>query len=117
MSAYNKLTPELARELETLVGPGRFQYGDRVKEEYSHDEMPIYGRHLPEAVVLTETTEEVSAVLRFCHTLGFGGYKDFRYALTSELRAQATTGGADNPLREAARGMAEAVSACAEAAT
>ena len=66
MSAYNKLTPELARELETLVGPGRFQYGDRVKEEYSHDEMPIYGRHLPEAVVLTETTEEVSAVLRFC---------------------------------------------------
>ena len=71
MSAYNKLTPELARELETLVGPGRFQYGDRVKEEYSHDEMPIYGRHLPEAVVLTETTEEVSAVLRFCweHTI------------------------------------------------
>ena len=66
MSAYNKLTPELAQRLETVVGPGRFQYGERVKEEYSHDEMPIYGRYLPEAVVLAETTEEVSEVMRLC---------------------------------------------------
>ena len=66
MSAYNKLTPELAQRLETVVGSGRFQYGERVKEEYSHDEMPIYGRYLPEAVVLAETTEEVSEVMRLC---------------------------------------------------
>ena len=66
MTAYKKLTPELAQELETIVGPGRFQYGEKVKEEYSHDEMPIYGRHLPEAVVLAETTEEVSEVMKRC---------------------------------------------------
>ena len=30
MSAYNKLTPQLARELEAIVGPGRFQYVDMV---------------------------------------------------------------------------------------
>ena len=66
MTAYKKLGPELAGELEAIVGPGRFQYGEKVKEEYSHDEMPIYGRYLPEAVVLAETTEEVSAVMRLC---------------------------------------------------
>ena len=66
MTGYKKLTPELARELEAIVGPGRFQYGEKVKEEFSHDEMPIYGRHLPEAVVLAETTEEVSEVMRLC---------------------------------------------------
>ena len=66
MTAYKKLTPELAQELEAIVGPGRFQFGDKVKEEYSHDEMPIYGRHLPEAVVLAETTEEVSEVMKLC---------------------------------------------------
>lgn len=31
-----------------------------------------------------------SAVLRFCHTLGFTGYKEFRYALANELRQAQT---------------------------
>ena len=47
MSQYNKLTPELAEKLQTIVGEKRFQYGDAVKEAYSHDEMPIYGRFMP----------------------------------------------------------------------
>ena len=44
MSSYNKLTPELAAELRAIVGERRFEYGDQVKENYSHDEMPIYGK-------------------------------------------------------------------------
>lgn len=31
-----------------------------------------------------------SAVLRFCQTLGFDGYKDFRYELINELKSQTT---------------------------
>ena len=66
MANYTRLNPALAEELRAIVGPARFQYGKAVKEEYSHDEMPIYGRHMPEAVCLVESTEEVSAVLRLC---------------------------------------------------
>ena len=67
MASYNKLSPAAAEKLRAVVGEGRFQYGDAVREEYSHDEMPIYGRCLPEAVCLAESTEEVSAILKICH--------------------------------------------------
>lgn len=67
MSQYNKLTPALAEELRSVLGEKRFQYGDAVKEAYSHDEMPIYGRFMPEAVCLVESTEEVSAIMKLCH--------------------------------------------------
>jgi glycolate oxidase len=67
MASYNKLSPAAAEKLRAIVGDGRFQYGDTVREEYSHDEMPIYGRYLPEAVCLAESTEEVSAILKLCH--------------------------------------------------
>ena len=66
MPEYNKLTPALAEELRSLLGEKRFQYGEGVKEAYSHDEMPIYGKHLPEAVCLVESTEEVSAIMKLC---------------------------------------------------
>ena len=66
MPDYNKLTPALAEELRQLLGEKRFQYGEGVKEAYSHDEMPIYGKHLPEAVCLVENTEEVSAIMKLC---------------------------------------------------
>ena len=57
MMNYNKLTPALAEELRSLLGEKRFQYGEGVKEAYSHDEMPIYGKFMPEAVCLVESTE------------------------------------------------------------
>lgn len=66
MPDYNKLTPALAEELRQLLGEKRFQYGEGVKEAYSHDEMPIYGKYLPEAVCLVESTEEVSAIMKLC---------------------------------------------------
>ena len=66
MPEYNKLSAQLAQQLCDIVGERRFQHGEQVKPEYSHDEMPIYGKYLPEAVCLAETTEEVSAIMRIC---------------------------------------------------
>ena len=66
MAKYNKLTPETAEQLRAVVGARRFSAGEDVKEEYSHDEMPIYGKALPEAVCLVETTEEVSEIMKIC---------------------------------------------------
>ena len=67
MPRYNTLTPELAEKLCAITGQSRFQYGEQVKEDYSHDEMPIYGKHLPEAVCFVETTEETAAIMKLCH--------------------------------------------------
>ena len=66
MSEYGKLTAETAAKLSEILGEKRFQYGDKVNENYSHDEMPIYGRCFPEAVCLAESTEEVSAIMKIC---------------------------------------------------
>ena len=43
MPEYNKLNSEIAGKLCAVVGERRFQLGDQVKPDYSHDEMPIYG--------------------------------------------------------------------------
>ena len=67
MESYNKLTSELAEQLRELVGAQNFMAGDAVKEDYSHDEMPLYGKYLPEAVCLAESTGQVSAILKLCN--------------------------------------------------
>ena len=71
MAHYNTLRPEDAEALKQFVGPGCFYAGDSVKEDFSHDEMPIYGKHRPEAVLQPVNTEEVAAVMRYCaaHTI------------------------------------------------
>ena len=47
---YQKLTPELIEQLKAIA-PGRvFTNGD-INEDYTHDEMPIYGTHMPEMAV------------------------------------------------------------------
>lgn len=67
MANYNPVTPEIAEQLKAIVGEKRFQYGDAVKEDYAHDEMPIYGKFYPEAVCEVESTEEVSAIMKICY--------------------------------------------------
>lgn len=40
---YQTLTPELLEQL-TAIAPGRVFAGSDINEDYSHDEMPIYGK-------------------------------------------------------------------------
>ena len=57
----------IAAQLQAIVGAKRFFAGDAVKDDFSHDEMPIYGKYYPEVVCEAESTEEVSAILRVCY--------------------------------------------------
>ncbi len=66
MARYNKITPELEGRLRDIVGEGRFSRSPAVSPDFSHDEMPIYGRYFPEAVCEAESTEEVAAIVRLC---------------------------------------------------
>ena len=60
MAKFNPITAEIAEQLKAVVGEKRFQYGETVKEEFSHDEMPIYGKFVPEAVVEVEYHDVIS---------------------------------------------------------
>ena len=63
---YQTLTPELIQQLSDIA-PGRVFTGSDIKEDYAHDEMPIYGKAMPEAVVEVLTTEEIAAVMKLCN--------------------------------------------------
>ena len=47
--------------------PGRVYTGSDIKPDYAHDEMPIYGERMPDAVVEVTSTEEVAAVCKICY--------------------------------------------------
>lgn len=63
---YKSLTPGLLEQLRAAV-PGRVHTGEDMKPDYSHDEMPIYGQRMPDAVVECASTEEVAAVCKICY--------------------------------------------------
>ncbi|MCY6484596.1 FAD-binding oxidoreductase [Clostridium aestuarii] len=66
MAEYNKLTEEIISKLQQAA-PGHILTGDDINEDYSHDEMPIYGKSAPEVVFMAHSTEEVAAVVKICN--------------------------------------------------
>ena len=67
MSNYNKVTPEIVEQLKAVVDPKRVYTGEDINEDFTHDEMSIYGKADPEAVVDALTTEEVAAVMKIAY--------------------------------------------------
>lgn len=65
MPAYKKLTEPVLERLRRVLGEA-LVFGEAVKEDFSHDEMPIYGKFAPEAVCFPSSTEEVTEVMRIC---------------------------------------------------
>ena len=65
MPAYNKLTGPVLERLRGVLGEA-LVFGEAVKDDFSHDEMPIYGKFAPEAVCFPRSTEEVARVMRIC---------------------------------------------------
>lgn len=66
MAKYNELTPEIIEKLKEAA-PGHILTGDEINEDYSHDEMPIYGKRAPQVVLMAHSTEEVAAVVKICN--------------------------------------------------
>lgn len=56
--SYNQVTPELIEAFKKIV-PGKVFTGDEINADYSHDEMPIYGKGAPTVLVEATTTEDV----------------------------------------------------------
>ena len=64
MTKYKKVTPEIAAQLQAIVGAKRFFAGDAVKDDFSHDEMHIYGKYYPEVVCATKMTSPSRRAVR-----------------------------------------------------
>ncbi|MCJ7854797.1 FAD-binding oxidoreductase [Lachnospiraceae bacterium NSJ-143] len=66
MAQYNKVTAEVVEKLKAIA-PNRVFAGEEINEDYIHDEMPIYGKFAPEAVVEAASTEEISEIMKVCN--------------------------------------------------
>jgi glycolate oxidase len=67
MSGYNTITPEIIDQIKGVVAPNRVYTGEDINEDFSHDEMSIYGKRMPDAVVSPISTEEVAAVMKIAY--------------------------------------------------
>jgi len=63
---YNKVTPEIIEAIKAAA-PGHVLVGEQINEDYSHDEMSIYGKAMPDVLVEATSTEEVAAVMKICN--------------------------------------------------
>ncbi len=66
MQQYRQAGPEDVRAFRAMLSPERVLCGEQVSEDYARDEMTEYGEYRPDAVLLPESAEEVSRVLRHC---------------------------------------------------
>ena len=63
---YGRVTQEIIDRLNEIA-PRRVYTGDEINDDFTHDEMSIYGKAKPEAVVEPLTTEEAAAVMKLCN--------------------------------------------------
>ena len=65
MRKYQEITPEILEKLQQAA-PGHVYTGSDINEDYSHDEMQLYGSHMPDVLIIPTSTEEISAVMKIC---------------------------------------------------
>ncbi len=66
MDYYNELTPEIIERLQAAA-PGHIVTGENISEDYARDEMPIYGKQMPDVVLMAASAEEIAAVMKICN--------------------------------------------------
>ncbi|MDR2898998.1 MAG: FAD-binding oxidoreductase, partial [Clostridiales bacterium] len=54
-------------EIMTKICPGRTYSGEEINEDYTHDEMKIYGQYMPDIVAEVLSADEVSSLLAYCN--------------------------------------------------
>ena len=64
---YGRVTQGESFNCLNEIAPRRVYTGDEINDDFTHDEMSIYGKAKPEAVVEPLTTEEAAAVMKLCN--------------------------------------------------
>ena len=63
---YHQVTPEILEQFKAIV-PGKVYAGGEINSDYFHDEMPIYGKGVPEVLIEATTTEDIAAIMKVCY--------------------------------------------------
>ena len=64
---YNKITPSDIKKLAAICGGEHVFTGAAIHEDFSHDEMTIYGVFAPDVVAEALSTEQVSTVMAYAY--------------------------------------------------
>lgn len=62
---YNKIDDKGIEYLKSITAEHRVTVGSDILPEYHHDEMPEYGVFPPDIMIEAESTQEVSAIMRY----------------------------------------------------
>jgi len=63
--AYKKIDPKDLEFLRSITAENRVFSGEKINDDYTHDEMTEYGKFRPEAVVEALSTQEVSKIMEY----------------------------------------------------
>ena len=63
MDGYKQVTPEDIENLKIICSGERVFTGAEINEDFYHDEMPEYGKFMPEAVIEALDTDEISRII------------------------------------------------------
>lgn len=66
MNRFQGIEPQDIAYFEGLLH-GRALAGEKIPEDYGHDEMTEYGRFMPDMLLLAETEAEIQSVLKYCN--------------------------------------------------
>lgn len=64
---YKTIESSDIKYFKSITNPSNVYYKDAIHEQYSHDEMELYGKYMPELVIQVESAEEIKNVVKYCN--------------------------------------------------
>lgn len=64
---YKTIESSDIKYFESITNPSNVYYKDAIHEQYSHDEMELYGKYMPELVIQVESAEEIQNIVKYCN--------------------------------------------------
>jgi glycolate oxidase len=64
---YSKVTESDINYFKSICSSDRVLSRSDINEDFSHDEMSVYGKFMPEVVIEVTSTEEVSKIMKYAH--------------------------------------------------
>jgi glycolate oxidase len=64
---YKKISAKDIAYIQSICSMDRIYTGSQIHDDFSHDEMPEYGKYFPEVVVEVINTQEVSTIIKYAY--------------------------------------------------
>ncbi|NLC34795.1 MAG: FAD-binding protein, partial [Erysipelothrix sp.] len=82
---YHQISEEDVAYFKTIVKEQDLYVGSQIHKQYTHDEMELYGKYLPDVVIKVENADEIQAIVKYCN--------DYRIPITPRGSGTGLCGG------------------------